>query len=158
MSIDLPPLTLAGRTYQQSYPNAKPLSSIGLSSSVPIWLDYWTLYPAPNGTLLTRQPEDFWRVCHDSKITLQVTHYPVNIDIPKIRELAEKFGVEILCAEKPVDSFIKSTVNLNGNGDYRKNFALCPRANNCPLIYHGKLFTCTFAPNVRHFNSPPFHL
>lgn len=53
MSIDLPPLTLAGRTYQQNYPNAKPLSSIGLSSSIPVWLDYWTLYPAPNGTLLT---------------------------------------------------------------------------------------------------------
>ena len=51
MSIDLPPLTPAGRIYQQNHPDTKPLSSIGLSSSIPVWLDYWTLYPNTNGTL-----------------------------------------------------------------------------------------------------------
>ena len=105
-----------------------------------------------NGTLLTRQSPEFWRACHDNRVTIAVTHYPIPIDTAKIRELAAEYDVELECSEEAVSVFFVEPVNLKGDGDCRKNFALCGRANTCPIIRHGRLFTCTFAPNVHNFS------
>ncbi|MBQ3653277.1 MAG: radical SAM protein [Synergistaceae bacterium] len=105
-----------------------------------------------NGILLTQQKPSFWGQCHDRNVTLVITHYPINIDVAKIRELAEKFGVALEYSSMTKDEFLKEPINLSGNGDYRKNFALCSRGNKCIMLGHGHLFTCTFVSNVHHFN------
>ena len=51
MAIDRPPLTLEGRKYKETHPDAKPMPSFSYDRPVPVWLDYWTLYPTPKGTL-----------------------------------------------------------------------------------------------------------
>lgn len=104
-----------------------------------------------NGTLLANKDKEFWRVCHDYDATIFLTVYPISINISRIKKLAETFNVKLICSE-PVNYFVKMPVNIAGHGNYKANFDLCGRANNCPLIYHGKLFTCTFAPNIQHFN------
>ncbi len=53
MSIGLQPLSPQGMRYQEENPEPKSIGSIGYSSPVPVWLDYWTLYPTPHGTLQT---------------------------------------------------------------------------------------------------------
>lgn len=58
ISIDRPPLTAQGRQYKAAHPEGKPLNSFGFSQPVPVWLDYWTLYPEPNGTL-TSHPDPY---------------------------------------------------------------------------------------------------
>ncbi|MBQ8969011.1 MAG: L,D-transpeptidase family protein [Bacteroidaceae bacterium] len=51
MAIDLPPLSPTGIRYQATHPDAKPLSRFDFPTPIPVWLDYWTLYPTPEGTL-----------------------------------------------------------------------------------------------------------
>lgn len=53
MAIDLPPLSRQGQQYKLSHPDAKPLSRFDFPTPIPVWLDYWTLYPTPGGTLAT---------------------------------------------------------------------------------------------------------
>ena len=49
MAIDLPPLTAQGRQYKVANPDARPMGSFSFTEPVPVWLDYWTLYPTPDG-------------------------------------------------------------------------------------------------------------
>lgn len=53
ISIDQQPLTADGRQYLASHPGSKPVNNIGLSKPVPVWLDYWTLYPTLHGGFQT---------------------------------------------------------------------------------------------------------
>ena len=105
-----------------------------------------------NGILLAQQRPDFWRTCHDNKVTIVVTHYPIKIDAAKIRELAKDYDVDLEWQNVPLSMFYVEPVNVRGAGDIKMNFARCGRATNCPLIRHGRLYTCTFAPNVHNFS------
>lgn len=51
MAIDLAPLSPEGQAYQEQHPDAKPLPRFSYDTPVPVWLDYWTLYPSPGGVL-----------------------------------------------------------------------------------------------------------
>ena len=109
-----------------------------------------------NGILLTKQEDNFWEACRKYRINIIVSAYPIKIGIDEIRARAEKFGVKFSWAwgqeENSRDTFFIEPINLAGTNSIRRNFAQCGRANNCVTLSHGKLFTCTFAPHVRHFN------
>lgn len=51
MAVGQQPLSEQGKAYQENHPDEKPMKTIGYSSPIPVWLDYWTLYPSPHGTL-----------------------------------------------------------------------------------------------------------
>ena len=104
-----------------------------------------------NGILLAQQSPAFWETCRDNSIRIVITHYPINIDVPKIRELAGKYSVELECSDEPITTFMNEPVNLKGDGDFRKNFAACTRGNRCIMLRHGRLYTCTFVANIHHF-------
>ncbi|MBQ9558818.1 MAG: L,D-transpeptidase family protein [Bacteroidaceae bacterium] len=53
MAIDLPPLTAQGKQYKAAHPDARPMGSFSFAEPVPVWLDYWTLYPTPGGAFRT---------------------------------------------------------------------------------------------------------
>ena len=110
------------------------------------------LYIITNGLLLTQMKDSFWKSCRDNRIMIKITHYPVKIDLPKIRGLAEKFGVELDVNDEPISMFRNEPVDLKGSGDYKINFAQCFRGNGCIILREGHLFTCTFAANIHHFN------
>ena len=108
-----------------------------------------------NGILLPQMSDDFWQVCHDNDIRIEATHYPIKLDVEKIDAQARKFAVKFQWfgqSDDPVNSFCVRAIDLSGEGDARKNFALCDRANECVMLSHGRLFPCTFIPTVRHFN------
>ncbi len=52
MSIDLKPLSRRGKMYQENTPEAEPLKTLHFKESTPLWLDYYTLWPDTDGTLL----------------------------------------------------------------------------------------------------------
>ena len=105
-----------------------------------------------NGILLTQQHQEFWQACRDNQVTISVTHYPISIDIAKIRELAEKYDVELKLSDMTKSTFYKRAVDITGSGDTWKNFVQCIR-NDCITLGHdGHLFPCTFASNIHHFN------
>lgn len=111
-----------------------------------------------NGILLTQQTEEFWRTCHDENIQIQITPYPIKLDIDKIKDLAEKFGVflQYFAQDGTKTWFYKESLDLSGKGNAAKNFVKCWLGNICIFLSNGKLFTCTKIPNVHIFNEA-FH-
>lgn len=107
-----------------------------------------------NGLLLPSMNTDFWENCKKYNIELDVTKYPINLDLN---------GVEVLAAEKKVrfryfgnSKVVKTSWHLPldemGMQNPAKNFVRCWRANNCIFLADGKLYPCVIPPNVRHFN------
>lgn len=109
-----------------------------------------------NGILLNSKDDDFWRTCHDNKIGILISAYPIKIDFEAIRAKAKQFGVSANLAwnqkENKRSEFFVSAINLAENSSIKLNFAFCDRANGCITLKHGRLYTCTFAPNVHHFS------
>jgi organic radical activating enzyme len=108
-----------------------------------------------NGLLLLRQNEEFWRICHKKNIVIVNTKYPINLDYKAIKETADKRGV--VCEDYQDTGEITKTsykipLDIEGRQEPRKSFMECFHANALPLLIEGKLYSCTVAPNVRHFN------
>ena len=110
-----------------------------------------------NGILLTQMSEEFWKICHEKRIKISLTKYPINIDYQRIESIA-KFcggGVELeyhgysLVEEK---ALWKERIDLSGSQNPADMFKCCGRANNCIVLDKGRLYTCTMIPFVRHFN------
>lgn len=53
MAIDQDPISEEGCRYQEANPEGKKLGGFNYDRPVPVWLDYWTLYPTPKGALLS---------------------------------------------------------------------------------------------------------
>lgn len=104
-----------------------------------------------NGILLPKMSDEFWRACHDYDIGITVSEYPIKLDIDTIKEKARHFGVSFHYSQTR-ETFYVEPINLKGSSDIKLNFGLCVRANACVALSHGRLFTCTFAPNVHHLN------
>ena len=104
-----------------------------------------------NGLLLAKMPAEFWEACHDNTIGVHVLAYPVKLNIEAIKTLAQKYNVDFSWSSSRENFYIEP-INLKGSSNARLNFGLCVRANSCIALSHGRLYTCTFAPNIHHFN------
>lgn len=108
-----------------------------------------------NGILLPKMPDSFWRCCHDCNITVRPTKYPIKIDYESAQKKAEQFGVEYIYFNdaQQIKTMTHNQYDLKGLQDPRDSFLDCCRANKCIYLADGKLYPCTFAPNIHHFNS-----
>lgn len=106
-----------------------------------------------NGILLSRLPMDFWEKCHEYHIDVGISQYPVHIEKTVIKERAMQYSVSVQWfggeKEKGMHCF---PLDLSGSQDYREMFGLCGRANSCITLKHGKLYPCSCAPHIEHFN------
>ncbi len=106
-----------------------------------------------NGILLSRIPMDFWEKCHKHHIDIGISQYPIHIEESMIKERAMQYGVSIQWfGGKKEDGWVCSPLDLSGRQDYREMFGLCGRANRCITLKHGKLYPCSCAPHIEHFN------
>ena len=108
-----------------------------------------------NGILLLKQTDEFWNTCRDNRISVVNTRYPVPLNSNKMREVAKMHGVKF--KHHGHSGFISKTstrtpLDPEGKQDIDRNFRKCFHANNYCFLSKGKLFTCTVAPNIRHFN------
>lgn len=106
-----------------------------------------------NGILLAKKDNDFWKACHDNNFLVTITHYPIKIDIETIKAKAQEHNVELKIESVALNSFFIEPVDIAGTGNFKRNFGACVRSNVCIALSHGKLYTCTFAPNIHHFNN-----
>lgn len=108
-----------------------------------------------NGLRLLSQPEEFWLSCRDNGIVICPTKYPVPLDFEEMERRAAEFGVQYRyfgntgAVEKSTNYY---RMDVEGRQDGSRNFLLCHRANTCVYLQHGRLYTCTVAPTVYHFN------
>lgn len=105
-----------------------------------------------NGLLLMSMGNEFWQTCHDNKIRIDVTYYPVHLDTEGIIRTAKKFGVELIIDNETKAVFRKDPIDLTGSQDIRDSFAMCQKANSCSTLKHGRLYECSFTPHIEHFN------
>ncbi|MEN6349073.1 MAG: radical SAM protein [Syntrophomonas sp.] len=109
-----------------------------------------------NGILLLKKTEDFWKSCRNNNIIITNTKYPIKLDFNKIKKVAKQYGVR--CEYYGGTGFgLKTSVHLpldlEGKQNVYRNFTKCSQANDCCFLAKGRLFTCTVAPNIRHFNN-----
>ena len=108
-----------------------------------------------NGILLNRQDDDFWRTCREQNIDVIVTKYPINLDFDNMEKKAAlhrvTYGYDNTSREVTKTSY-KIPLDIAGKQDPETNFRNCFHANTYPLLMEGRLYTCTVAPNVHHFN------
>ncbi len=107
-----------------------------------------------NGILLLKQTDDFWKACRKNNIIIVNTRYPINLDFDKMREVAKQHGVRYEHKDKKrtLKTSYHLPLDLEGKQEAHTNFIKCFHANNCCFLSKGRLFTCTVAPNIRHFN------
>ena len=105
-----------------------------------------------NGILLAKQPPSFWEACRDNNIEIHVTHYNVDINIGRIRELVSQYGIAFNYSDYTCMDFFHMHINIAGNGNGRKSFDVCRDVNDCIMLEHGMLSTCPVTFCIRHFN------
>ena len=108
-----------------------------------------------NGILLLKQKNSFWENCHENNITIVATKYPLKINWDKIMEKAKSKQVIFEyygASETVLKTSYHIPFDLSGTRDTTINFMQCFHANNCRELYHGRLYTCTVIPHVKHFN------
>jgi glycosyltransferase involved in cell wall biosynthesis len=108
-----------------------------------------------NGILLKNQQENFWHAVKENDITLVITKYPLNTPYEQIEATAKSYGAKLEYYGNTRDVLKTSyhiPLDIEGKQDPVKNFLKCFHANNCVSLLDGKIYTCTVAPNIVHFN------
>ena len=108
-----------------------------------------------NGVLLMKKPESFWKTCRENNIGLNVTKYPIPLDFKAMEEKSASYGVNFHYFDGRGDivkTLFQHKLSEKKTQDAWTSYLLCHRANNCIYLQDGRLYTCTVAPTVRHFD------
>ncbi len=108
-----------------------------------------------NGLLLLKQDDEFWRVCREYGVMIGNTKYPLPLDYEGMltRAKAEHVDFEFYgTSREGTKTQFKVPLDIRGLQNPQKSHWNCFHANAMPLLMEGKLYRCTVAPNVRHFN------
>lgn len=108
-----------------------------------------------NGVLLMKQPESFWETCRCNDIIINVTKYPIPLDFKAMEEKSAIYGVKYHYfgnSGEVVKTLFQHKLSMTKTQDAWTSYLLCGRANNCIYLQDGRLYTCTVAPTVRHFD------
>jgi hypothetical protein len=108
-----------------------------------------TVVIVTNGVLLPKMGAEFWQSCRENRIVLEVTSYPVTLDLERIRRLAEDEQVRLL-VQQCVEFFsvfdLSEAQNPEGVMRCRPNYY-------CPFLYEGALYACALPATAQYFNS-----
>lgn len=120
------------------------------------------IYFFTNGLLLLKSEHsdngNFWQCCKDNDVTIQLTEYPINLNIPAIENKAKEYGVKLQVFGEVADRVrgktkrsTKHPFDLNGNVD-KSQFISCYHFNETITLRNGRLFTCSIIPYAHYFN------
>lgn len=100
--------------------------------------------------LLSDESERCWKACRESDISIKLTSYPEQIDIPVVVEKAKLECVKLEIFRTPAQ-FEKGTLNPVGDCPL---FAVveCFQMNKCTVLRNGKIFMCPLSAYISHFN------
>lgn len=108
-----------------------------------------------NGILITKQSEEFWKEVKRLNIIFEYTKYDINLDYNKIDSIMKKYDITVKAygnTQKVLKTSYHIPLDLDGKQDYKTNFLNCSHANKCITLKNCKIYTCTVAPNIEHFN------
>jgi hypothetical protein len=107
-----------------------------------------------NGILLEKQIEEFWTSCNRNRIVIVATKYPLDIHWDKIIQKSKEMSVEFnfYSNSEELKTSLHIPFDVTGTQDTAINFMNCYHANSCRELLGGRMYTCTIAPHVQHFN------
>lgn len=111
-------------------------------------LKKWENHPSGN----------FWKICHDYNVKIELTVYPIGIKVDEIQALAEKYDVVLDAFTEVghrklngVKKSVKHPFDLEGKVE-KWQFIGCYQFNESITLRDGKLYTCPMIPYIDHFN------
>jgi MoaA/NifB/PqqE/SkfB family radical SAM enzyme len=105
-----------------------------------------------NGLLLLTPPDNFWESCHENKARIRITRYPINLNINKIKILAEKHSVNVDYSHETIKKMRRETLDLHGKQNISRSFKACLKSNDCPQLYEGRIYPCPTIAYIKYFN------
>ena len=109
-----------------------------------------------NGILLQSKSDIFFKVCSENGIIFHLSMYDIKLDIKKIIDLFRKHNIRYFLnydTNGQYRTMYKPCLDLSGQQDADDSYKSCWMKNeNCIYLEDGKLFKCTIAGNVQHFN------
>lgn len=102
-----------------------------------------------NGILLLTIGEHFWQACNEHEVNIDLSQYPISLDIDRILKLADEHSVYV---EPHVTNEFYAFINPNGDSDPREAMNKCRMWFNCPYLLEGKLYVCCIPATVHHYN------
>jgi hypothetical protein len=109
-----------------------------------------TICLVTNGILLNNQKDAFWKTCNRNNIVIQVTSYPIKLNIDSVKEKTERFQARLELSSL-ITHFGKN-INANGDSDPTLSFRNCRLRFNCPNLRDGNVYLCWFTPLVHIFS------
>lgn len=107
-----------------------------------------------NGILLKNISDELWNILSFYKVCVCVTLYPINVDYNKLAQKAKEknvmYSIQDMGYKEKTSWYLP--FDLSGQQNAAVNFLNCMHANNCIYLNNGKLYTCSLAGNVQHFN------
>ncbi|GMO65288.1 MAG: hypothetical protein Ta2A_13370 [Treponemataceae bacterium] len=107
-----------------------------------------------NGLLLLAQKDVFWESVKKYNIVMTPTKYP-GIDWKKVEKRALEFGYKFDYFDFSSNSekaSRKFCLDLSGNQNPKESFKQCCMAACTVALQNGRIATCSFVFNMRHFN------
>jgi uncharacterized Fe-S cluster-containing radical SAM superfamily protein len=103
-----------------------------------------------NGILLASQPNEFWLSCSKNNIQIEITIYPIKLDVQKIIAYAhDVFGVTV---STRTFSWMNHHRDFTGSQDTKEAFRKCNYGGYCIFLEDGKLCLCSLPLLSKHFN------
>ena len=109
-----------------------------------------------NGLLLLKQPTEFWESCQENNAVIEITRYPIKLDIESIRKKAASYAIKLNYLggdNAPKKSFWKSYLDITGQQNVVDSFNHCLMANSCTQLRDGKIYVCDTTAYIEFFNN-----
>jgi molybdenum cofactor biosynthesis enzyme MoaA len=108
-----------------------------------------------NGLLLLKMAETFWDNLRQNNITINLSRYPIHLDIDKIREKAKKHTIRfdyVGGSDVPVKSMWKYPLDIEGSQPLKRSYRICTQINRCVTMKDGIIYPCNTIAGIEHFN------
>jgi MoaA/NifB/PqqE/SkfB family radical SAM enzyme len=113
------------------------------------------LYFMTNGLLLLKMAESFWENLKENHIAINLSRYPIPIDVDRIREKAKTYNVKfdyVGGSDVPVKSMWKYPLDIEGKQPLGRSYKICTQINRCVTMKDGIIYPCNTIAGIEHFN------
>jgi 2-polyprenyl-3-methyl-5-hydroxy-6-metoxy-1,4-benzoquinol methylase/organic radical activating enzyme len=103
-----------------------------------------------------KKATEFWETCAANGIEIEISVYPVEINLKEIAETAQKYSVALHYRQEHSDKpklWFHRAMDLAGKQNVRHNFEICGWGNTYIHLKDGKLYTCVRAAEADRFNA-----
>jgi len=108
-----------------------------------------------NGLLLSQMPDTFWEQCSKNKVSINISRYPINIDMHKILEKVKQHNAMLRYVggnDIPVKTLWKYPLDISGQQPLTRSYDICTQINRCITLKEGKIYPCSAIAGIDHFN------